>query len=76
MIVADPEAETCALYEMKHSEEAVPEQTRHLLDGEKCGMIEHRYGKIIGRSVLYRGPAKELDGVQYRNVEDYLRELK
>lgn len=76
MGVFDPKTESCKLYEIKHSAEIVPEQTRHLLDVEKCRMIEHRYGTITGRHVIYRGTAAEADSVQYLNVESYLCGLK
>ncbi len=69
MVVADPETSTCEVYEIKHSTEAVEEQTRHLRDEEKCRLTEHRYGKIMGKYVIYRGPDFTAGEVQYRNVE-------
>ena len=68
-------AESCKLYEIKHSTETAPEQIRHLLDPEKCKMVEHRYGRITEKAVLYRGPEQKIDGIQYRNVEEYLCSL-
>ena len=50
-------------------------QYRHLIDGEKCVQTEHRYGPITGRTVLYRGENREMDGVQYWNVEEYLKNI-
>lgn len=75
MVVADREAETCEIYEIKHSTEVVPEQTRYLRDEEKCSATAHRYGEITGKYVLYRGENQEVDGVQYLNVEEYLKSL-
>ena len=75
MGIFDPKADSCKLYEIKHSVEIVPEQARHLLDAEKCRMIEHRYGTITGRHVIYRGIKTEADGIQYLNVESYLCSL-
>lgn len=69
MVVFDPVAASCQIFEIKHSEEAVRGQYRHLIDGEKCAQTEHRYGPITGRTVLYRGENREMDGVQYWNVE-------
>lgn len=43
MIVFDPVAASCQIFEVKHSEEAVRGQYRHLIDGEKCAQTEHRY---------------------------------
>ena len=75
MVVFDPEAGSCRIFEIKHSEEAVPQQYRHLIDGQKCAQTEHRYGPITGKFVLYRGESQEIDGIQYQNVEEYLRSL-
>ncbi len=73
MVVFDPDAATCEVYEIKHSAEIVPEQIRHLIDPEKCAMTEHRYGPITRKTVLYRGATQDADGVQYMNVEEYLK---
>lgn len=75
MVVADPVAETCQIYEIRHSTEAAPEQYRHLLDADKCARTEHRYGTITERTVLYRGENRVENGIYYRNIETYLREL-
>lgn len=73
MVVFDPERGNCAIYEIKHSREAVPEQCRHLLDEQKCKETEFRYGKITGKYVIYRGENMELGEVVYLNVEKYLK---
>ena len=75
MVVFDPEAGSCRIFEIKHSEEAVPQQYRHLIDEQKCAQTEHRYGPITGKFVLYRGESQVIDGIQYQNVEEYLRSL-
>ena len=75
MVVFDPEVGSCRIFEIKHSEEAVPQQYRHLIDAEKCAQTEHRYGPITGKFVLYRGGSHVVDGIQYQNVEEYLRSL-
>ena len=36
---------------------------------------EHEFGKITGRYVIYRGEPFSENGVDYLNVEDYLRQL-
>ena len=75
MVVFDPEAGSCRVFEIKHSEEVVPQQYRHLIDAEKCAQTEHRYGPITGKFVLYRGESQVVEGIQYLNVEEYLRGL-
>lgn len=76
MVVADPEALNCEIYEIKHSKEVVPAQYRHLLDEEKCALTEHRYGAITARTVIYRGETTESNNVKYVNVEAYLKGLR
>lgn len=75
MVVHDPGALTCEIYEIKYSKEVVPFQYRHLLDVEKCAETEHRFGTITGKYVIYRGEEGESDGVRYLNVEEYLKSL-
>ena len=76
MVVHDPKALTCEIYEVKYSKVRVPEQYRHITNEEKCAMTEHRYGEITGRYVIYRGQSGDTDGVRYLNVEEYLKSLK
>ena len=76
MVVFDPGAGCCQIYEIKHSAEAVPQQIRHLIDEKKCEQTKHRYGPITGKYVLYRGKEQVVQDVQYRNVETYLKEIK
>ena len=48
MIVFDPAAASSLsqIFQIKHSEEAVRGQYRHLIDEEKCAQTEHMYGPI------------------------------
>ncbi len=75
MVVFDQKTLSCQIYEIKYSKEQVPEQYRHMKDEDKCDLTSHRYGDITGRYVIYRGDAAKLDGVQYLNVEEYLKSL-
>ena len=76
MVVADNANATCKIYEVKHSKEQAKEQYRHLIDEEKLKSTEFRYGKITKRMVIYRGENETLEnGIEYRNVEDYLKSL-
>lgn len=75
MVVYDPKALTCSIYEIKHSKELVPDQYRHLIDENKCAAAEHRFGKITGKYVIYRGAPGESAGIHYLNVEEYLKSL-
>ena len=75
MVVFDPVAGSCQIFEIKHSAEIAPQQYRHLIDEEKCSQAEHRYGPITGKTVLYRGKNRVVEGIQYQNVEEYLRNI-
>lgn len=49
---------------------------RHLVDEDKCQRTERRFGPIQGRYILYRGEDAQMEnGVQYWNVENYLKAL-
>ncbi len=75
MVIHDPESLTCEIYEVKYSKEVVPQQYQHLINAEKCAETEHRFGKITGKYVIYRGEQTESDSIYYLNVEDYLKAL-
>ena len=76
MVIYDKHSHTCKIYEIKHSTEISDRQTIHLKSEEKCSIIEHRFGKVTGKYVLYRGENTSVDGIQYLNVEQFLCELK
>lgn len=75
MVIYNPESMTCEIYEIKLSREVVPAQYQHLVNAEKCAETEHRFGKITGKFVIYRGEPTESEGIHYLNVEDYLKSL-
>ena len=72
MVIYDREQQNCRIYEIKHSAEINAKQTIHLRNEEKCRIIEHRFGPICGKFVLYRGKDAVVDGIQYQNVEAFL----
>lgn len=76
MVIRDKTNNTCAIYEIKHSKEYVPEQGRHLMDESKLALTTPRYGSLIGRYVLYLGENMDSeDGIAYRNAEEFLKNL-
>ena len=75
MVVFDPEAASCSIYEIKHSAEIVEEQYQHLVDTDKCAVTEFRFGPITGKYVIYRGQTQDVNGIHYLNVEEYLNNL-
>ena len=76
MVIYDKHSHTCKIYEIKHSTEISDRQAIHLRNEEKCAVVEHRFGKITGKYVLYRGENTSVDEIQYLNVEQFLCELK
>ena len=76
MVIYDNQTNTCEIYEIKHSLEAVPFQYRHLINEDKIALTEKRFGKITKKCVLYRGETMQSENdVLYKNVEEYLDEL-
>ena len=75
MVVFDRQSSTCRLYEVKHSDKIVDQQAKYLRDETRLALISHRFGEVKGRYVIYRGKSSSEHGIEYLNVEDYLREL-
>ena len=76
MLIVDTRNYTCEAYEIKHSREAVPGQYRTLVSSEDCAAAERIYGPITRKCVIYRGKSQRMrNGIEYRNVEEYLEKL-
>ena len=76
MVCFDPASLSCSIFEIKHSSEIVPEQYRHLIDAAKLSEMEHQYGTIEGKYVIYNGADSEAEDIRYLNAEGYLLGLK
>lgn len=76
MVVFDKKNSVCAIYEIKHSDQCIREQARHLMDEEKLRLTSPRFGKLTGRFVLYLGEKLDTaDGIAYRNAKQFLKKL-
>ena len=76
MVIYDSDLDSCAIYEIKHSEKVVKDQYRHLLNEELCMQMERRFGEIAAKTVLYRGEShNDLPDIAYRNAADFLKAL-
>ena len=75
MVVSDSETLESEIFEIKYSKEALKEQAKNLLDENKCNVTEYSFGKIVRKTVIYRGETTEIDGILYQNVEEYLKQL-
>ena len=74
MTIYDSKENTCECYEIKHSNQIVPAQTKYLIDEEKRNQTSKRFGNITKRCVLYRGEDTILENrIEYMNVENYLK---
>jgi len=76
MVVTDTENISCEIFEIKHTDQIFPSQYRHLIDEEKCNRTIFEYGPITAKTILYRGEAREMDGIRYHNVVKYLEALR
>lgn len=74
MVISDRINEWSKIFEIKYSDKIVSKQYRHLIDKDKCEKVEFRFGKIIGKYVLYRGENTVVDDINYINIEKYLKE--
>jgi hypothetical protein len=76
MVIQDKTKKQCEIFEIKHSKEPFPAQYRHINDEEKIALTEAQFGKVVRKCVLYRGESEMLEnGVEYKNVEDFLKGL-
>lgn len=75
MVIFDSKSNTCRIFEVKHSDKIVDRQAKHLRDEAKNSLVEHRFGKITGKFVIYRGTTHNVDGIQYVNAEEYLKNI-
>lgn len=76
MVIYDREENVCGIYEIKHSDKVNENQYRHLINEEKCKLTEYKFGKIMRKTVLYRGENFETEsGIAYQNVEKFLKDI-
>lgn len=72
MIIIDKSAKEVYLFEIKHSKENVPEQSRHLEDQEFLDYIESNYGTIVTKAVLYNGETDLSNSIPRISAQDFL----
>lgn len=74
MVIHDPEAAVCRLFEIKHAIERDVPLLRHLLDPDKLACAECNIGRILFRTVLSRGRTiSHTSGVKCGNLQPFLR---
>ena len=76
MVIYDGKEGEVECFEIKHSDEIVEEQAKHLLNKDNIVKTEKMYGKITRRCVLYKGESGiASNGIEYKNVEEFLKEI-
>ena len=73
VVVADNEELTCELYEVRNAAERDDRQLTNLVDADMLDTVEHRYGTIVNRTLVYGGRnAWHATGIAYRNAVAFL----
>lgn len=75
LIVVDLDNKESYLFEVKHSQEMVEEQTRHLINGDFITYVGEHFAPVKRRAVIYSGPSLRGYDVDYINAEEYLKEI-
>lgn len=77
MVIYDKKKAEIECFEIKHSDEIVEEQAKYLLNEDNIANTEKIYGKVTRRCVLYKGGSGiASNGIEYKNVEEFLKEMK
>lgn len=76
-VVADPDELVCEVLVLTTDDVRESVHLRHLADPARLDALEHRYGTVMARTVLYNGrDARLASGVAYRNLAKYLASLR
>ena len=76
MLIYGKKEHGCAAYEIKHSDQCVEAQSRHLRNETMLSLTTPRFGSLEGRYVLYLGEDSDTkDSIAYRNAERFLKAL-
>ena len=75
-VIADDEELSCEIVVVTTDAERDPPHQRYIDDPSRLDVLEHRYGTITSREILYNGrDARLTSGVVYRNLAKYLTRL-
>lgn len=75
MVIYDSKKGEIECFEIKHSDEIIEDQAKHLLNEDNISKTEQKYGKVVRRCVLYKGESGVAsNGIEYKNVEEFLKE--
>lgn len=75
MAIYDSKKGEIECFEIKHSDEIIDDQAKHLLNEDNILKVEQKFGKVVRRCVLYKGESGiASNGIEYKNVEEFLKE--
>ena len=72
MVLADFKKGNCEIFQISRAMEPLDPSEIEIERAENCQETEFRYGKILGKYVIYMGPTKMIDGISYINIEEFL----
>ena len=75
MAIYDKSNYCIELFEIKHSDKIVSNQSRNLRNEELLKLVEMRFNSIVRKCVLYQGKnTVDENGIEYKNVNEFLCE--
>lgn len=79
MLILDQKHQEVHLFEIKHSDKIVEEQTRHLRNELFLNYIRENFGEVKSRSVIYLGGDQKVENpsgeISYWNAEKFLERV-
>jgi len=76
MLIYNKESNEYYAYEIKHTSNPYPEQTKHLINPEFRSAMDYFYGERVCACVLYNGKSfKAEEGIHYLNITDFLTSI-
>lgn len=72
LIIVDREKKECYLFEIKHSDQVVERQTRHLRNEDFINYVSENFAPVKKCCVIYSGQPTHNDTIAYLNAEKFL----
>lgn len=77
LLISNPKTCRYQLFEIKHRQRYDEAQARHLRDDFLISQMNHEFGELVNKCVLYRGETMETeDSIKYLNISDFCREIE
>ena len=75
MVTLNAEKQEACIYEIKYSNTINEKQYHYLKIQEYIDTISLAYYPVKHKIVLYRGEAKQIEDIEYQNIESYLKTI-